>query len=108
MSNMKDAYVREDPNFITTWSTSAGELRLVPMDNSAGYSVRPGIYELKGAHAIRGGVSFTIQSAGAKLRCIEQRNGCDAAFSRYQTVPCFFHSLSHRCDCAKPGNNNPA
>ena len=54
-----------DPDFIDTWSTSTGELRLVPMDYSAGFFVRPGIYELKGAHAIRGGVNFTIHSAGA-------------------------------------------
>ena len=51
---------------INTWTTSTGELRLVPLDQSGGFYVRPGIYELKGAHAIRGGVNFTVHSAGAE------------------------------------------
>ena len=52
-------------DFNTTWSTAAGELRLVPMDKSGGFSVRPGIYELRGSMALRGGVNFTVHSAGA-------------------------------------------
>ena len=52
-------------DFNTTWSTAAGELRLVPMDKSGGFSVRPGIYELLGAMALRGGVNFTVHSFGA-------------------------------------------
>lgn len=74
---------RHDPNFIDTWSTSAGELKLVPMDNSAGFSVRPGIYELKGAHAIRGGVSFTVQSAGAtEITLLLFHRGAHEPFAR--------------------------
>ena len=56
---------RKDSDFLDIWSTPAGDLRLVPMDKAAGFSVRPGIYELRGAMAIRGGVNFTVQSAGA-------------------------------------------
>ena len=65
MSKKKRSKYRYNTNFTDTWSTSVGELRLIPMDNSAGFSVRPGIYELKGAHAIRGGVNFTVHSAKA-------------------------------------------
>lgn len=56
---------KTDTALYNTWSTSAGELRLIPMDQSAGFPVRPGIYELKGAHVIRGGVNFTVHSSGA-------------------------------------------
>ena len=56
----------KDSDFPDTWSTSAGELRFVPMDQSAGFSVRPGIYDLKGANVIRGGVNFTVHSSGGK------------------------------------------
>ena len=54
-----------DPGFLDTWSTAAGDLRLVPLDQSGGFSVRPGIYELRGSMAIRGGVNFTVHSFGA-------------------------------------------
>ena len=63
--NKGSAEEGRDPDFLDTWTTAAGDLRLVPMDKAAGFSVRPGIYELRGAMAIRGGVNFTVQSAGA-------------------------------------------
>ena len=56
----------KESDYINTWTTSTGELRLVPLDQSGGFYVRPGIYELKGAHAIRDGVNFTVHSAGAE------------------------------------------
>ena len=34
---------RKDSDFLDIWSTPAGDLRLVPMDKAAGFSVRPGI-----------------------------------------------------------------
>lgn len=39
---------------------------LVPLDEIAGYKVRPGFYEINGATAIPGGVSFTIHSHQAE------------------------------------------
>jgi len=38
---------------------------MVPMDEIAGFQVRPGMYELNGAMAIPGGVNFTVHSCGA-------------------------------------------
>ena len=38
---------------------------MVPIDNIAGYDVRPGMYEINGATAIPGGVNFTIHSKNA-------------------------------------------
>ena len=38
------------------------EVHLVPLDVIDGYEVRPGFYEMNGAVAIPGGVSFTIHS----------------------------------------------
>ena len=70
----------KDSDFPDTWSTSAGELRLVPMDQSAGFSVRPGIYDLKGANVIRGGVNFTVHSSGGKSITL-------LLFHRGQTTP---------------------
>ncbi len=35
---------------------------LIPIDEIAGYQVRPGLYEINGATAIPGGVNFTIHS----------------------------------------------
>ena len=40
-------------------------IHLVPMDNIAGFDVRPGFYEINGATAIPGGVNFTVYSHGA-------------------------------------------
>ena len=65
MIRKKKSAAGSDQDFNTTWSTAAGELRLVPMDKSGGFSVRPGIYELRGSMALRGGVNFTVHSAGA-------------------------------------------
>ena len=65
MIRKKKSTAGSDQDFNTTWSTAAGELRLVPMDKSGGFSVRPGIYELRGSMALRGGVNFTVHSAGA-------------------------------------------
>ncbi len=65
MNNPSDLSGKTAPDYTAVWNTSAGELHLEPRDVSAGYLVRPGIYELNGAHEIRGGVNFTIQSAGA-------------------------------------------
>ena len=65
MIRKKKSAAGSDQDFNTTWSTAAGELRLVPMDKSGGFSVRPGIYELRGSMALRSGVNFTVHSAGA-------------------------------------------
>ena len=35
---------------------------MVPLDRINGYEVRPGFYEINGATAIPGGVSFTVHS----------------------------------------------
>lgn len=40
-------------------------VHMVPMDEVAGFEVRPGLYELNGAVAIPVGVNFTIHSQGA-------------------------------------------
>lgn len=40
-------------------------VHMVPMDEIAGFEVRPGLYELNGAVAIPVGVNFTIHSLGA-------------------------------------------
>lgn len=40
-------------------------IHMVPMDEIAGFEVRPGMYELNGAMAIPVGVNFTIHSFGA-------------------------------------------
>lgn len=40
-------------------------VHMVPMDEIAGFEVRPGLYELNGAVAIPVGVNFTIHSQGA-------------------------------------------
>ena len=39
--------------------------KLQPLDEIAGYKVRPGFYRMEGAHLAQGGVSFTITSHGA-------------------------------------------
>ena len=38
---------------------------LIPLDEINGYEVRPGFYEIYGATAIPGGVSFTVHSSHA-------------------------------------------
>lgn len=38
---------------------------LLPLDQINGYNVRPGLYEINGATAIPGGVSFTVYSCEA-------------------------------------------
>ena len=43
-------------------STRSQEINLIPMDNIAGYDVRPGMYEMNGATVIPGGINFTIHS----------------------------------------------
>lgn len=40
-------------------------IHMVPMDEVAGYQVRPGMYEINGATAIPCGVNFTVHSFGA-------------------------------------------
>lgn len=45
--------------------SSMGSIHMVPMDEIAGFRVRPGMYELNGAMAIPGGVNFTVHSCGA-------------------------------------------
>ena len=40
-------------------------IHLIPMDNIAGFDVRPGFYETNGATAIPGGVNFTVYSHSA-------------------------------------------
>ena len=40
-------------------------IHLVPLDNIAGFDVRPGFYDTNGATAIPGGVNFTVHSHGA-------------------------------------------
>ncbi len=40
-------------------------IHLVPLDEVAGFQVRPGFYEINGATAIPGGVNFTVHSHGA-------------------------------------------
>ncbi len=40
-------------------------IHLVPLDQIAGFDVRPGFYEVNGATAIPGGVNFTVHSHGA-------------------------------------------
>lgn len=41
------------------------ETKLQPLDEIAGFQVRPGFYRMEGAHAGTNGVSFTISSHGA-------------------------------------------
>ena len=41
-------------------------IHLIPLDNIAGFDVRPGLYETNGATAIPGGVNFTVHSHGAE------------------------------------------
>ena len=40
-------------------------IHLVPLNNIAGFDVRPGFYEINGATAIPGGANFTVHSKGA-------------------------------------------
>ena len=40
-------------------------IHLVPLENIAGFDVRPGFYDTNGATAIPGGVNFTVHSHGA-------------------------------------------
>ena len=40
-------------------------IHLVPLDNIAGFDIRPGFYDTSGATAIPGGVNFTVHSHGA-------------------------------------------
>ncbi len=41
------------------------KINMIPMDEIAGYKVRPGMYEVNGATAIPCGVNFTVYSYGA-------------------------------------------
>ncbi len=55
-------------------------INMIPMDNIAGYDVRPGLYEINGATVIPGGVSFTINS--------HQATSCELLlFKRKSTEP---------------------
>ena len=45
--------------------TPMGYIHMEPMDEIAGFQVRPGMYELNGATALPGGVNFTVHSFGA-------------------------------------------
>ncbi len=55
-------------------------INMVPMDNIAGYDVRPGLYEINGATVIPGGINFTINS--------HQATHCELLlFKRKQTEP---------------------
>ena len=38
---------------------------MIPLDNTQGFDIRPGMYEMNGATAIPGGVNFTIHSNNA-------------------------------------------
>lgn len=59
----------------------AHKVNLVPLDNLAGYDVRPGFYEVNGATAIPCGVNFTVHSVGA--------TACELLlFHREDTQPC--------------------
>ncbi|MDO4260534.1 MAG: glycogen debranching protein GlgX [Eubacteriales bacterium] len=49
-------------------SPTGNLIHMEPLDEVAGFEVRPGIYELNGARAIPGGVNFTVHSMGA-TRC---------------------------------------
>lgn len=45
--------------------TSMSRVHMVPLDEVAGFKVRPGMYEINGATAIPCGVNFTVHSMGA-------------------------------------------
>lgn len=60
--------------------SSMGRIHMVPVDEIAGFQVRPGIYEINGATAIPCGVNFTIHSYGA--------TSCELLlFHRKETTP---------------------
>ena len=42
---------------------------LLPLDTVEGYKVRPGFYEINGATAIPGGISFTVHSQLYPVNC---------------------------------------
>ncbi len=42
-----------------------GKNHMIPLDNTQGFDIRPGMYEMNGATAIPGGVNFTIHSNNA-------------------------------------------
>lgn len=48
-----------------TTKVDMNKVHMVPIDNIAGFDVRPGMYEMNGATAIPGGVNFTIHSNNA-------------------------------------------
>ena len=52
----------KDTKYTEKASTRSQEINLIPMDNIAGYDVRPGMYEMNGATVIPGGINFTIHS----------------------------------------------
>lgn len=52
---------RNDSQLITPMSS----IHMIPMDQVAGFDVRPGMYEVNGATAIPCGVNFTVHSFGA-------------------------------------------
>ncbi len=55
-------------------------INLVPIDEIAGYQVRPGFYEINGATAIPGGINFTIHS--------NQATSCELLlFKRHEEKP---------------------
>ena len=49
----------------STWYSASQSVRLVSMDEIAGFKVRPGLYGVNGALPVRGGVNFTLHSSGA-------------------------------------------
>lgn len=48
-----------------TAKVDMSKVHMIPIDNIAGFDVRPGMYEINGATAIPGGVNFTIHSNNA-------------------------------------------
>ena len=56
---------KQDEKWESTWYSEFQSVRLVAMDEAAGYKIRPGLYGVNGALPLRGGVNFTVHSSGA-------------------------------------------
>lgn len=61
----KRMQVEEAPEAEMDKTAMLRKIHLVPLDQVAGFEVRPGFYEINGATAIPGGVNFTVYSHNA-------------------------------------------
>ena len=79
----------KDTKYTEKASTRSQEINLIPMDNIAGYDVRPGMYEMNGATVIPGELilqSTAIRPRAANFCSLEGKQVSHSRFYRSQII----------------------